>query len=91
MAQFLQQAKDGIHTGLAATSDSKKADTQDLWKSMESLFHQVINPLISQSSQPSQPSQPSPQPQGPPTTQPGGDAAGSQPSTAHKRESPLDG
>eukprot|EP00973_Karenia_brevis_P006648 903012-Karenia_brevis.AAC.1 len=57
---------------------------------MESLFHHLINPSAVHSSQSSQPSQPPTQPQGPPATQPGGDAAASQPSTAHKRESPLD-
>eukprot|EP00973_Karenia_brevis_P094939 12424927-Karenia_brevis.AAC.1 len=92
LAQFLQQAKDCIHTGLAAsTSTDSKADTKDLWKNMESLFYQfVIPPTPTNTSQPSQPSHSSVQPPTP-LVQPGGDAAASQPSTAHKRESPLDG
>eukprot|EP00973_Karenia_brevis_P072907 10124997-Karenia_brevis.AAC.1 len=56
---------------------------------MESIFYQFVIPPTN-SSQPSQPSQPSVQPSTP-LVQPGGDAAASQPSTAHKRESPLDG
>eukprot|EP00973_Karenia_brevis_P072354 10050042-Karenia_brevis.AAC.1 len=57
---------------------------------MESLFHQFSMPSPINITQPSQPSQSSVQPTTP-HVQPGGDAAASHPSTAHKRESPLDG